>query len=106
MGSRVKLMWSKTMVEDLANMQNVRMQVAKSTDARAASANALSAGFRTGLYHRDHKSPAVGNTQPKYASALGESKRTPAIPVGLVYTANYAAMKDNALNNTLLKARG
>ena len=105
MGS-TKLMWSPTMAEDLANMQSVRMEVAKATDSTAARANALSAGFRTGLYHRDHKSPAVGNTQPRYASALGESKRKPAIPVGLVYTGNYAAMKDNALNNTLLKARG
>lgn len=104
--ARTRIMWSKTMVEDVANMQNVRMAVAKATDATAARANALSAGFRTGLYHRDHKSPAVGNTQPKYASALGESKRKPAIPVGLVYTGNYAAMKDNAQNNTLLKARG
>lgn len=69
-------------------------------DEMAAKANALSAGFRTGYYHRDHQSPAVGGTQPVYQS---NTRRNPTVPVGIVYTANYAAQKDNMQNNTLLK---
>lgn len=68
-----------------------------------AAADSMSAGFRTGLYHRDHKSPAVGNTKPKYKSSV---KKFNGLPVGIVYTGNYSAMKDNTINNTLLKARG
>lgn len=68
-----------------------------------AQANALGAGFRTGLYHRDHQSPAVGDTPAAYGgdvSILRESV------VGIVYTGNYAAQRDNAENNTLLKSIG
>ena len=70
-----------------------------------ATANSLGSSFRTGYYHRDHKSPAVGGTQPKYG---GDTQRFRSggvnAPVGIVYTANYAAQKDNMLHNTLLKA--
>lgn len=68
-----------------------------------SNANAMGSGFRTGLYHRDHKSPAVGDTQAAYDGNV-EVKNNAV--VGIVYTGNYAAMKDNAENNTLLKARG
>lgn len=74
------------------------------TDKIANSANAMSSGFRTQKYHRDHKSPAVGGTQPKYTANTGRPKGI--VPVGIVYTGNYAAQKDNKLHNTLLKAKG
>ena len=83
--------------------EGTRQLVDEKTRKVASTAESLSAGFRTGLYHRDHKSPGVGNTQPKYgkdARIMGKSA------VGIVYTGNYAAMKDNHENNTLLKARG
>lgn len=67
------------------------------------TANAMGSGFRTGLYHRDHQSPAVGNTQAAYGGdvrVMGNSV------VGIVHTGNYAAMRDNAENNTLLKSMG
>ena len=73
------------------------------TSAITGAANALSAGFRTGLCHRNHQSPAVGNTPAEYAGDV-ELKRKGY--VGIVYTANYAAQKDNHLHNTLLKAKG
>lgn len=75
--------------------------VARKTDAVASNANAMSAGFRTGFYHRDHKSPAVGGTQPHYKHDVQRRGRN---PVGIVVTGNYAAMKDNHLHNTLLKS--
>lgn len=66
-------------------------------------ANALGSSFRTGLYHRDHRSPAVGDTQAAYAGGVETHH---GMPVGIVHTANYAAMRDNAENNTLLKSIG
>lgn len=68
-------------------------------DAITDRANAMSSAFRTGIYHVDgHR---VGNTQPVYG---GDIKKTRKGPVGIVHPKNYAAMKDNHLNNTLLKA--
>lgn len=75
--------------------------VTRATEGIKSSANAMGAGFRTGLYHRDHKSPAVGNTQPVYD---GDVRQTSKSVVGIVHTGNYAAMRDNHENNTLLKA--
>ena len=66
-------------------------------------ANAMSADFRTGYYHVDHKSPAVGGTQPEYGSDVRLGRHG---YVGIVHPKNYAAMKDNYQNNTLLKAKG
>ena len=75
--------------------------IRRETDERASRANALSAGFKTELYHRDHKSPAVGGTSPRYAAHTGRPRGS--VPVGIVYTGNYAAQKENMLHNTLLK---
>lgn len=76
--------------------------VRSAADGIAAKANALGAGYRTARYHRDHESPAVGGTKPEYGSNTGRPRGV--VPVGLVYTANYAAQKDNHLHNTLLKS--
>lgn len=73
------------------------------TSAIESAANLMGSGFRTGIYHRDHKSPGVGDTAPRYESNVEEHG---GIPVGMVYTGNYAAMVDNHRSNTLLKARG
>lgn len=67
------------------------------------AANAMSSGFRTGIYHPDHKSPGVGNTQPVYVGDVTEGRKG---IVGIVHPANYAAMLDNHENNTLLKVKG
>ena len=71
----------------------------------SSNANALGAGFRTGYYHRDHKSPAVGGTAPEYGYEKAE-KSTKYGYVSTVHPLNYAAMKDTYQNNTLLKAKG
>lgn len=76
-------------------------------DARTAQitarANALGSGFRTGHYHPNHRSPGVGGTQPAYVGDVRMGHRG---YVGIVHPANYAAMKDNYENNTLLKSKG
>lgn len=78
-------------------------EVERATDAIAGKANAMSSSYRTGYYHPDSKSPGVGRTQPKYVSDIQVMDNA---VVGIVHTGNYAAMKDNYENNTLLKARG
>ena len=76
-------------------------------DARTAQimarANALGSGFRTGHYHPNHQSPGVGGTQPAYVGDVRMGRRG---YVGIVHPGNYAAMKDNYENNTLLKSKG
>lgn len=97
-----KLKWNDKELRKLVGEAAEPHVKVKTAEIKAA-ADSMSAGFRTGLYHRDHKSPAVGNTKPKYKSSV---KKFNGLPVGIVYTGNYSAMKDNTINNTLLKARG
>ena len=75
--------------------------IKRAVDEIARRANSMSSGYRTGFYHRKHMSPAVGGTQPKYK---GNVKKRGKWPVGIVYTANYAAQKENMEHNTLLKS--
>jgi len=98
-----KVVWDDRNIAKLVKLPQVREEVGNAAGRIAMNAYMLGASFRTELYHRGHKSPAVGNTQPSYLSDVRDMTHT---PVGIAYTANYAAMKDNALNNTLLKARG
>lgn len=80
---------------------NSRSQIADVTSQATASANSLGSGFRTGIYH-DHKTGETrGDTAPIYE---GNVEIHGIVPVGMVYAANYSAMRDTLENNTLLKA--
>jgi hypothetical protein len=81
-----------------------RPEVERATAQAGVRANAMGSAYRTGIYHRDHKSPHVGGTQAQYAHNVKDFKGF--WPVGIVYTGNYAAMCDNARNNTLLNSLG
>lgn len=76
-------------------------------EARAASiaqtANAMGAGNPTQETVRWATGEHVGGTRPEYGHDVRAGRRG---PVGIVMTRNYAAMKDNHENNTLLKAKG
>lgn len=93
-----------TALQQLAGNDNL---VRGALDARTAQitarANALGSGFRTGHYHPDHRSPGVGGTQPSYVGDVRIGRKG---YVGIVHPGNYAAMKDNYENNTLLKSKG
>lgn len=67
----------------------------------AASANANSAWFRTGIFHDHATGETLGDTQPEFGYNVAKKKRT---IVGLVHPKNYAAIKCNHENNTLLKS--
>ena len=87
----------------LCASEEARQEVNNATTRIVDRANALGSGHYTKLYHRDHKSPAVGNTQARYDGDVQDKRNT---SVGIVHTANYSAMQDNMMNNTLLKAMG
>lgn len=101
----VKVEMSPDFDKIIRSIPGVQDAVTDKAAGISRTANALSAGFRTGLYHRDHKSPAVGNTQPEYGyeKAVKSSRHG---FIAFVHPANYSAMKDNHLHNTLLKAKG
>lgn len=83
-----------------------------------ARAQANAAGYRSGIWHeygskkaanpgngkwvdRGRTYPTKGNTPARYASNV---QKRGGVQVGLVYTANHAAQKENMQHNTLLKS--
>ena len=83
--------------------EGIRAQIEEITRGKTASANALSSGFRTERYTDEETKEQKGDTAPRYDGNV-ERHGKHRWPTGIVYTANYAAMKDNYLHNTLLKA--
>lgn len=96
-----KLKWNDKELRKLIGDAAEPSVKAKTAGIKAA-ADSMSAGYRTGIRH-EKDGTKVGNTRPKYKSNV---RKFNGLPVGIVYTGNYAAMKDNTENNTLLKARG
>ena len=97
---RVKLD-DKKLWKAINEAEGIQGVLEEKAGAVASRANSIGAGFKTGYYYRDHKPPPVGGTRPKYGHDVELHKHT---RVGLVYTGNYAAMKDNHEHNTLLKS--
>lgn len=76
-------------------------RMGKEARARAQRATAAGAGFRTKRqYERGRQ--VRGGKAPAYGAKV---KITPGGAVGIVHTANYAAMKWEHETNTLLKVR-
>lgn len=82
----------------------------------AGKANALAAGYKSGIWHdtgstkppghgewhdRGKTYPTKGGTPAQYEFDVEKRKSA---QVGIVYTANYAAQKENMQHNTLLKS--
>lgn len=67
----------------------------------SAKANALSSAYRTGRFYDRSENRLKGDTQPRYAGNVEKHGKS---QVGLVWTANYAAQKENHEHNTLLKS--
>lgn len=104
MANEARVEWDMyALRREAENDPQVVARITSLTNEIVVRANAMSAGNRTGFYHRDHKSPAVGGTAPAYA---GNVQMVGGGHIGIVYTDNYAARKDNNENNTLLKAKG
>ena len=69
----------------------------------AARATALGSGFETKRTVRYGTGERVGGQSPQYRADAEMGRRG---PVGIVATANYAAMKGELEGNFLLKAKG
>lgn len=71
-------------------------------------ANRMCAGFKSGIRHDPKTRQRQGGTQAKYGVKADKMRRTGpcAVPMGIVFNENYAALKDTHQNNTLLKAMG
>ena len=94
---------AKALWECMKGAPETVVEVDRATRAIYEAANSMGSSFRTGLYHRDHKSPAVGHTPPVY---MGNVEMHHGTPVGIVGTLNYSSRCDNARNNTLIKSIG
>lgn len=84
------------------NAESIGQKLRTVTRTVINNANNMSAGFRTEKYRRKDGTE-VGDTQPRYG---GNAQRYSGGYIGIVYPKNYAAMKDNHLHNTILKALG
>lgn len=103
MDSGLVINWDeKALLRAIGKDPEVRSKIKSYAAKKAEAANAASASFRTEKFFRGGKRVAgVGEKQPEYESDMQVFKGY--WPVGIVYTGNYAAMKDNHLHNTLLK---
>ena len=70
--------------------------IRRNADRICSNANSMGSTFKTERYK------GSGGTSPKYVADTQRPKGI--VPVGMVYTGNYAAMKDNMKHNTLLKS--
>lgn len=91
--------------ELIGHLPQVKAAVTKEAQAIAAKANSMGAGFRTEEYERPDTKERVGGVAPKYAALKARDSAYVGC-VALVVEKNYAAIKDNHLHNTLLKAKG
>ena len=86
--------------ETIKKLPAVKGAVTKESKRLCASANAMASGFKSGRWYDPKTKSYIGETQAQYAT---NTKSYPKEPVGLIYTRNYAAKKDNLTNNTLAK---
>lgn len=117
---RVSVEWSPQFEQIVMGLPQVKGAVTKEANAIAERANGM-ASTVSGIWHEtgrphdpnktggkwhDHgKSyPTIGGNEAAYRSK--PAKMFGGKPVAIVYSANYAAQKDNYEHNTLLKAKG
>lgn len=86
--------------EKIVKLPSVKGAVTKESKRLCESANSMASGFKSGRWYDPKTKSYIGETQAQYAT---NTKSYPKGPVGLVYSRNYAAKKDNLTNNTLAK---
>lgn len=103
----------REVINDEPNTLDAIGDVCQGIESRA---NIYAGDFKSGVWHeygakhppghgtwhdRGKQYPTKGNTPARYRSNV---KRIKGEPTGIVFTANYAAQKDNMQHNTLLKS--
>ena len=91
----------KSVMNAIYNSQGIKPMLLKYGQRIAGRANSLGAGYRTPKWHDHETGETKGGKQPEYGATLGNRR-----VICLVHPENYAAMKDNYLHNTMLKALG
>ena len=102
MADGMQIHWDKVALGSAIGLADeVAAAIEEQTSRIAANAQAMSASFRTGIYHDHATGEKRGDTPTQYVGDVQEMSNA---YVGIVYTGNYSAQKDNMMNNTLLKA--
>lgn len=89
----------KSIERAIYQSEGTKPALKKLGDSIAARANSLGAGYTTPKWHDHDTGEVKGGKRPEYGATLG-SRRV----LCIVHPENYAAMKDNYLHNTMLKA--
>lgn len=91
----------KSVINAINNAQGTKPALMKYGMRIAERSNSLGAGYRTAKFHDRATGETRGGKQPEYGATLANRKTA-----CFVHPENYAAMKDNYLHNTMLKAMG
>ena len=98
MAEKLEIKWDKRALGlAIGTAPETLEAVTEATNQILSNAQSMSSGFRTEKY-KDK-----GDTPAKYS---GDVRSYNHAHVGVIYTANYSAQKENWTNNTLLKAVG
>lgn len=90
--------WERT----VKTMPSVMSALDKKAASICGKANSMASGFKTQKWTDPKTKERKGDTRASYRAK--EAKEFGRTSVALVYTANYAAQKENMKHNTLLKS--
>lgn len=100
----VKVVMEPGYEKKLKKMPVVKGALTKEATEICATANNMAAGFKSGRFYDRTEKKIKGETPARYG--MKKAKEVEDGSVAIVFTANYAAQKENMLHNTLLKAKG
>lgn len=104
MADTTRITWDKRALGHvIGTAPETRDAITQATRRIEAGASSMSAGYTSSEYRDRKTGEKRGPTPAKYSSDVKQHSHA---WVGIVYTANYAAQKDNMENNTLMKAVG
>lgn len=105
MADKLTIKWDEEgLKRAIGHSGEIQSKITEMTDQRIQKANSLSSGFKTGRYYDRDEGKLKGETPAKYGGGVEKMGRYQ-WPYGLIHPLNYAAMKDNYVNNTLLKVK-
>ena len=104
MADTVRFTWDRRALgHAIGTAPETREEVTAVTRRIESSARNMSYGYASGVWRNFETGEKRGPTPAQYSYDVKQYSHA---WVGIVYTANYAAQKDNMENNTLIKAVG
>lgn len=101
MGNDKIVIDDKSVMNAIYNSQGIKPVLMSYGRRIADRANSLGAGYQTAKWHDHATGETKGGKSPEYGATLANRQTA-----CFVHPENYAAMKDNYLHNTMLKAIG